>query len=111
MMEDFHSASSNLCTRPGLTAASLSRYTELTVFTFKKEPLNENTVNYFEMFSNARNYLSNERFCMKLGRFFAEIVKMNIRKFRRVVLTEIYGVIKVKNRKKFQSGSLECNWT
>ena len=48
---------------------------------------------------------------MKLGRFFAEIVKMNIRKFRRVVLTEIYGVIKVKNRKKFQSGSLECNWT
>ena len=100
-------------TRPDLTAPSLSRYTELTVFTFKKEPLNENTVNYFEMCSNARNYLSNERFCMKFGRFFAETVKRNIRKFRRVVHTEIYRVFKVKNRKKCQSGSLECNynWT
>ena len=37
---------------------------------------------------------------MKFGRFFAEIVKRNIRKFRRVVHTEIYGVFRVKNRKK-----------
>ena len=37
--------------------------------------------------------------------------KADIRKFRHGVHTEIYGVFKVKNRKKFQSGSAKCNWT
>ena len=33
------------------STGSLSRYTNITVFAFKKEPLNENTVNYSEMCS------------------------------------------------------------
>ena len=61
---------------------------------------------------NARNYLSNERLCMKFGRFFEEIYwKKNIRKIRRRVHTEICVVFKVKNREKFPSGSAKCNWT
>ena len=52
----------------------MSRYTNMTVFTVKEEPLNENTVNDSDV-QNARNYLSNKRFCMKFGRFFMEILK------------------------------------
>ena len=37
--------------------------------------------------------------------------KADIRKFRHGVHTEIYSVFKVKNQKKFQSGSAKCNWT
>ena len=60
---------------------------------------------------NARNYLSNEWLCMKFGLFLAEILKSEYQEIRRGVHTEIYGVSKVKNQKKFQSGSAKCNWT
>ena len=57
----------------------MSQYTNMTVFTVKKEPLNENTVNDSDV-QNARNYLSNKRFSMKFGRFFMEILKSGYQK-------------------------------
>ena len=54
----------------------MSRYTNITVFAVKKEPLNENTV-LKSLNGQGLNvhYLSSEGFCMKFGRFFAEILK------------------------------------
>ena len=91
------------------STGSMSRYTNITVFTVKKEPLNENTVlkclNVQEIISRVRGFAWN------LDDFSRRYWKANIRKFHRGVHTEIYGVFKVKNRKKFQSGSAKCNWT
>ena len=42
------------------------------IYSKKKWPLNENTVICSEMCSN---YLSNEKFCVKFGRFFAETLQ------------------------------------
>ena len=88
---------------------SMSRYTNMTVFTVKLKGTAERIPSIIlKRVQNVINYLSNERVCMKFGRLFAEILKS---KFRCGVHTEIYGVFKVKNRKKFQSGSAKCHWT
>ena len=59
-----------------LATGSLSRYAYTTVFTVKNWPLNENTVNIvLKCVQNARNYLSNERFCVKFGRFFSDTLQ------------------------------------
>ena len=84
----------------------------MNVFTVKKEPLKENTFNiYSEMCSKCEKLaekLSLEREVLyKIWTVFrGDIEKpFNIRKVRRGVHTEIYGVFK------FQSGSVKCNWT
>ena len=93
------------------STGSMSRYTNMTVFTVKKEPLNE----YRQLFWNVfkmQEILSRMRgFPWNLEDFSRRYWKANIRKFRYGVHTEIYGVFKVKNRKKFQSGSAKCHWT
>ena len=50
--------------------------------------------------SSEMTYLSNERFCLKFGRFFAEILKSEYQEILlwSPIYTEIYGVLKVKNR-------------
>ena len=67
----------------------------------------------FLLFSRAHSsditYLSNERFCRKFGRFFAEILKSEYQEILpwSPIHTEIYGVLKVKNRN--FSTSFLCN--
>ena len=57
-------------------------------------------------------YLSRERFCLKFGRFFAEILKSEYQEILpwSPIHTEIYRVLKVKNRNFSQSflGNENC---
>ena len=59
--------------------------------------------------SSEITYLSSERFCLKFGRFFAEILKSEYQEILpwSPIHTEIYGVLKVKNRN--FSKSFLCN--
>ena len=84
------------------STGSMSRYTNITVFTVKKEPLNENTVlkclNVQEIISRVRGFAWN------LDDFSRRYWKANIGKFRRGVHTEIYRVFKVKNPNEISIG-------
>ena len=54
----------------------MSRYTNMTVFTVKVKGTAERMPSIIlKRIQNVINSLSNERVCMKFGRFFAEILK------------------------------------